>query len=81
MYVSDEGINVIATTCALNEGHYDSKAYTAKATAFDVFVYDKGNHVVHGVRYGNGYDRTIKLTGDVVTVSYNLTSRQLPKMM
>ena len=74
VYVSDEGINVIATTCALSEGHYDSKAYTAKVTAFDVFVYDKGNHVVHGVRYGNGYDRTIKLTGDVVTVSYNLTN-------
>jgi len=74
VYVSDEGLNVVATTCALGESRYDSAPYTAKMTAFDVFVYDKVNHVLNGVRFGNGYDRKIMLTGNIVTVTYNLTN-------
>lgn len=74
VYVSSEGITVINTTCGLNERRYDSASNSPKATAFDIFVFDKLNKIVKSVRFGNGYDRTITLTGTIVTVTYNLAN-------
>jgi hypothetical protein len=57
-------ITFIATTCAAannnnRDGINPRPKGTAKATAYDVFVIDTDNEVIHALRYGDGQDRTI----------------------
>lgn len=57
-------ITFVSTTCAAaNNNNHDGTIPrprgTANATAYDVFVIDTDNEVIHAVRYGDNVDRTI----------------------
>lgn len=63
LYVEDQdGITFVGTTCSgkyeLNDGSTRT-AGTATETAYDIFVIDTENEVIHAIRYGNGQDREI----------------------
>ena len=63
LQVADQdGITFVATTCSgtyeLNDGSTRTSG-TADYTAYDVFVIDTDNLVIHAIRYGNGDDRDI----------------------
>lgn len=70
LYIEDHnGITFIGTTCAgkyeLNDGS-SRTAGLATETAYDIFVIDQENEVIHAVRYGNGEDREISYHHDEV---------------
>lgn len=63
LYVEDQdGITFVGTTCSgkyeLNDGS-SRTAGLATETAYDIFVIDTENEVIHAIRYGNGQDREI----------------------
>lgn len=71
LYVEDhDGITFVGTTCAgkyeLNDGS-SRPAGQATETAYDIFVIDQENEVIHAIRYGNGDDRTISYTHEEPT--------------
>lgn len=60
--VDQDGVRFVATTCA---GVYELNDESTRThntvdfTAYDVFVIDTENEIIHAIRYGNGEDREI----------------------